>query len=1280
MRRINRFLSLLVFLFLIFLHPSHSFATPNTTWVVNNPANSGSGTLREALQNVADGDTITFDAGVFPTANPVTITPLTELPYLSHNNVTLTAENAGVILEGGAAPGGANGISISGSGNSVRGFRIQNFSAHGVYLAPGAVGNTIGGDRTMGSGLYGQGNLIVFNDGNGVEIRGPGASGNFIEGNFIGVDPLGMYAWGNGLSGVAIWAGASGNTVGGNSAGLRNVISGNTQNGIWIQGAGTTANVVKGNFVGTRADGLVGLGNGFAGVSLQGGAANNIIGGTTAGARNIISGNQNNGIYLSDAATTGNQILGNYIGTNTGGTAVIGQGFFGVLFTQGASGNFVGNGTASGRNVISGNDYSGVCMQDANTQNNTVQGNYLGTNLDGTTALSNGLHGVLLQNGTHDNQIGGNRLAGQGNLMSGNLNHGLVLTTAAHDNTVQGNLIGPDAGGTYSLGHQPWGGIDVADDADNNTIGGLGTGEGNVISGNGLDGIAIYDSTSNNTDNTDILGNLIGLTADGGNALPNETDGIFNVSGARGTHIEGNTISGNGRNGIVLAGATSVNSAVLDNRIGTNLAGTNAVPNHTNGVDVLDNSIGNVIGPDNMIAYNQGYGVILETCAGTAITQNSIYENVAGGIGSPCLSFPVVRATSTTSLSGTAAPNAVIEIFSDNDGQGHIYEGTTTANGSGAFTFTKAGGFTYPNVTTTATTNNTSAFSQPVHTLWTVLIYMNADNNLEPPFWDAFQNLAASGPGPLANVLVLYDGSMTNTQTILYDLTSGTPVSIPTDLSATPGVTLTVPGELDMGDGHTLEGFVAWGRDYYPSEYTMLSILDHGGGWAPSTSDFITGTLRTGKIEWLGGVSGLSWDQTDGFDYLNSPEIKQTFAAISGNGTDPLDVVYFDACLMGMIETAYQIRNDANYFISSQNIGWAPTGANNRYTYLLQSLTPTTDPAEMAQLTVQAYAATMPPEEHPFTVSALDMSQLPQLAGELDQLASVLSQVIIAPNQAAFVHEIYTATQKLDYDGDFSIEPTTDGFVDLYDFALHLTQYPNPTVVNAANAVLTTLDQALLAEAHQSGSPWFAPTETWDLENTHGLSIFLPFGEDLDIPTIQITETIQISPTIVITRNLHLRELYSSSQLDFVQDTTWGTLIQTYYEAILQPPPPTPTIGPVAGLQTPDVTPPQTTLLLIGDFTLGTPITLHWDSLETQSGLESLTLLHRLPGQDWSTLATLFTVSGDYPFTLQQFCQNDFAIQGKDRAGNVEPLLLNQNLWFIKVQPCSEQFLPIIFR
>jgi hypothetical protein len=112
----------------------------------------------------------------------------------------------------------------------------------------------------------------------------------------------------------------------------------------------------------------------------------------------------------------------------------------------------------------------------------------------------------------------------------------------------------------------------------------------------------------------------------------------------------------------------------------------------------------------------------------------------------------------------------------------------------------------------------------------------------------------------VANVLVLLDGEAgTETGqpgTFLYDLTGGRNVSLP----ATLGASGSVPGELNMGSGQTLADFVTYGRALYPSHHTLLAIVDHGGGWAPSPEEGLPGTLPLRHRHYLAGGSGLSWD------------------------------------------------------------------------------------------------------------------------------------------------------------------------------------------------------------------------------------------------------------------------------------------------------------------------------------------------------------------------------------------------------------------------------------
>src|SRR6185295_7349883 len=108
----------------------------------------------------------------------------------------------------------------------------------------------------------------------GLNIRGVGAAGNSIWGNYIGIERSGRFEQGNAKNGIAIWQGATSNTIGGTTSGYRNVITGNRHNGVWISGPGTNQNVVIGNYIGTTSNGVEKIGNGYAGVAVQGGASN----------------------------------------------------------------------------------------------------------------------------------------------------------------------------------------------------------------------------------------------------------------------------------------------------------------------------------------------------------------------------------------------------------------------------------------------------------------------------------------------------------------------------------------------------------------------------------------------------------------------------------------------------------------------------------------------------------------------------------------------------------------------------------------------------------------------------------------------------------------------------------------------------------------------------------------------------------------------------------------------------------------------------------------------
>jgi hypothetical protein len=212
------------------------------TLQVTSTADSGPGTLRQALLEEQNGDTITFDPAIFPPDNPVSIAVTSELPWLSQGDVTIDASNAGVILDGSMAGGEwTPGIIIDSEGNTIQGLQVIHFTGAGIVLREHAAHNIIGGDPTTGSGPLGQSNLISQNS-DGIAVYG--ASNNTILGNLIGTDTSGTNPWPNRGAGVFLQDAARGNVIG-----PSNVIAYHNDTGIDIRSADSTGNTFTRNSI-----------------------------------------------------------------------------------------------------------------------------------------------------------------------------------------------------------------------------------------------------------------------------------------------------------------------------------------------------------------------------------------------------------------------------------------------------------------------------------------------------------------------------------------------------------------------------------------------------------------------------------------------------------------------------------------------------------------------------------------------------------------------------------------------------------------------------------------------------------------------------------------------------------------------------------------------------------------------------------------------------------------------------------------------------------------------
>lgn len=372
------------------------------TFEVTTTADTGAGSLRQAIvdANAAGGvDTITFRIA----SGEQTLMPASELPEVTDPVVidgTTQPGYAGqplIEINGQGAGNGSDGIRISAGGSTLRGLSVVRF----------------GGD--------------------GVELTGGG--GNTVEGCYLGIAPAGDRAFGNLQNGIYVHESAD-NTIGGLDVARRNCIGGNSQNGVFLDGEGASENAILGNFIGTDFTGTDRLGNGRDGVYVRNGSANEI-GGTAAGARNLISGNSGSGIRLDGATASINSVEGNWIGVDAEGTAGL-PNFGRGVYVSNAPDNVIGGAAEGAGNLIAKNNQEGIRLEGALSTGNVVTGNWVGTNPDESAALGNNTYGIAIASSAAGNQIGTPETP---NVIAYNNNIGVNIQLNSTGNSIRGNRV-----------------------------------------------------------------------------------------------------------------------------------------------------------------------------------------------------------------------------------------------------------------------------------------------------------------------------------------------------------------------------------------------------------------------------------------------------------------------------------------------------------------------------------------------------------------------------------------------------------------------------------------------------------------------------------------------------------------------------------------------------------------------------------------------------------------------------------------------------------------------
>ncbi len=429
----KKFLLLKKFLLFAFVAVlAQTISLPAVTFTVLNTNVTGAGSLQQALldANANPGaDIIEFNIA----SGGLTITPTNALPEIV-DPVTVDGSTqpgfAGVpIIELNGASAGAvvDGLKIATSNTVIRGLIINRFLGDGIEITNG-INNTIAGcyvglsragtadqgnslngilltssaNNTIGGVDAASRNYISGNNQSGIHLGGALTTNNLVVGNWIGLD-INNTARANSVDGIRV--NAPGNTIGGNTVGARNIISGNTGQGIEVTVAGE-GTIIRGNYIGTDPTGALDRGNSTDGIWVGAGGVQ--IGGSNPGEGNLISGNNGDGIELNGISATNTLVLGNIIGAAASGVSGVANNGDGVLITTSSRSNIIGGVLSGEANVVAfnGGDGISVAAATANT-NNTFRGNSIFAN--GAMGIDLGAVGVTA-NDLGDGDAGANQL------------------------------------------------------------------------------------------------------------------------------------------------------------------------------------------------------------------------------------------------------------------------------------------------------------------------------------------------------------------------------------------------------------------------------------------------------------------------------------------------------------------------------------------------------------------------------------------------------------------------------------------------------------------------------------------------------------------------------------------------------------------------------------------------------------------------------------------------------------------------------------------------------
>jgi hypothetical protein len=352
---------------------------------------------------------------------------------------------------------------------------------------------------------------------------------------------------------------------------------------------------------------------------------------------------------------------------------------------------------------------------------------------------------------------------------------------------------------------------------------------------------------------------------------------------------------------------------------------------------------------------------------------------------------------------------------------------------------------------------------EPDPNTWTVMLYLNAE---DPSFESILTQYRTDietfigSKSSFLNVALLYDGSGSGDTTRYLVQPNG---------AYTDGVNRWQLGELNMGHPDTLSNFVTWAMDQYPAENYYLAIDDHGDG-----------------------VYGISFDASSLNDQLTPPELYSALKSATHNGSRKIDIFDYEACLMGLAENAYDMREWVDYVVFFEQISWGL----DTYPQYFGDLAATDTPLTVGQRIIDRYYVGASDAGYPHTISLIDTGQMEAVSAAVDNFGNTL----MATATITDVLDARDLSQAFAADLDATNALRAE-YVDLWDLA----NEANSLAPTQAAAVRAAVDAAVVHERHASGG---VDGYIWEHGGAHGLSIYYPPSKSSSAFSSYVAETL----------------------------------------------------------------------------------------------------------------------------------------------------------------------------